>query len=68
MWNAIHSGWHEEMAMKSKGMGKRLGAMVLFLTVAGLAGPFQAADAAPLEMVTRAQFEAWFKEISNWGR
>ena len=68
MWNAIHSGWHEETAMKSKGMGKRLGAMVLLLTVAGLAGPFPAADAAPLEMVTRAQFEAWFKEISNWGR
>ena len=54
--------------MKSKGMGKRLGAMVLLLTVAGLAGPFPAADAAPLERVTRAQFEAWFKEISNWGR
>ena len=54
--------------MQSQGMGKRLGAMVLLLTVAGLAGPFPAADAAPLEMVTRAQFEAWFKEISNWGR
>ncbi len=54
--------------MKSTGMGKRLGAMALLLVVAGLAGPFQAADAAPLEMVTRAQFDAWFKEISNWGR
>ena len=54
--------------MQSQGMGKRLSAMVLLLTVAGLAGPFPAADAAPLEMVTRAQFEAWFKEISNWGR
>jgi hypothetical protein len=54
--------------MKSKAMGRRLGAMALLLTVAGLAGPFAAAGAAPLEMVTRAQFEAWFKEISNWGR
>ena len=54
--------------MTSKSMGNRLGTMVLLLTVAGLAGPFPAADAAPLEMVTRAQFEAWFKEISNWGR
>ena len=54
--------------MTSKGMGKRLGAMAFLLTVAGLAGPFPAADAAPLEMVTRAQFEAWFREISNWGR
>ena len=54
--------------MKSKSMGKRLGAMVLLLPVAGLAGPFPGADAAPIEMVTRAQFEAWFKEISNWGR
>jgi len=68
MWSAIHSGWHEETAMKSKGMGKRLGAMVLLLTVAGPAGPFAAADAALPETVTRAQFEAWFKEISNWGR
>jgi len=68
MWIAIHFGWYEETAMKSKGMGKRLGAMALLLTVAGLAGPFPAADAATLEMVTRAQFEAWFKEISNWGR
>ena len=33
--------------MKSKGMGMRLGAMVLLLTVAGPAGPFAAADAAP---------------------
>lgn len=39
----------------------------LLLTVAGLWGPFLAADAAPLEMVSRAQFEAWFKEISNLG-
>ena len=54
--------------MKSTGMGKRLGVMALLLMVAGLVGPFPAADAAPLEMVTRAQFEAWFKEISNWGR
>jgi hypothetical protein len=54
--------------MKSKGLGKRLGAMVLLLTVAGLAGPFPTAGAAPLERVTRAQFEAWFKEILNWGR
>src|SRR3954468_7091577 len=54
--------------MTSTGMGKRLGVMALLLTVAGLAAPFPAADAAPLEIVTRAQFEAWFKEISNWGR
>ena len=54
--------------MKSTGMDKLLGAMVLLLSVAGPAGPFAAADAAPPETVTRAQFEAWFKEISNWGR
>ena len=48
-------------------MGKRLGAMVLLLLVAGPGGPFAVADAAPPETVTRAQFEAWFKEISNWG-
>ena len=54
--------------MKSTGMGKRLVVMALLLMVAGLAGPFPAAEAAPLEMVTRAQFEVWFKEISNWGR
>lgn len=54
--------------MKSTGMGKRLGAMVLLLLVAGPGGPFAVADAAPPETVTRAQFEAWFKEISNWGR
>jgi kynurenine formamidase len=49
-------------------MDTLLGAIVLLLAVAGPAGPFAAADAAPPEMVTRAQFEAWFKEISNWGR
>src|SRR4026207_218549 len=54
--------------MKSKAMRCRLGAMGPPLTGAGLADPFPGADAAPLEMVTRAQFEAWFKEISNWGR
>src|SRR5215218_9055706 len=54
--------------MKSKRMRRRVSAIVLLLTMAGLAGPFPAAHAAPLEMVTRAQFEAWFKEISNWGR
>src|SRR6476659_10128278 len=67
MWKAI-PGWHEETAMKSKGMGKRLGAMVLLLTVAGPVGSFVASGAAPPETVTRAQFEAWVKEISNWGR
>ncbi len=54
--------------MKPKGMRKRSGAIVLLLTVAGPARPFAAADAAPPETVMRAQFEAWFKEISNWGR
>ena len=45
--------------MKSKGMRKRLGAIALLLTLTGLAGAFPIARAAPLEMVTRAQFEAW---------
>jgi hypothetical protein len=30
--------------------------------------PLAAADAALPQTVTRAQFEAWFKDISNWGR
>ena len=54
--------------MKSKRMSGRLGVMALVLTVAGPAGRLAAADAALPQSVTRAQFEAWFKEISNWGR
>src|SRR5215213_7870290 len=54
--------------MKSKRMRGRLGTMALVVTVAGPAGRLAAADAALPQSVTRAQFEAWFKEISNWGR
>jgi kynurenine formamidase len=54
--------------MKSKRMSGRLGVVALILTVAGPAGRLAAADAALPQSVTRAQFEAWFKEISNWGR
>ena len=54
--------------MKSKRMSGRLGVMALIVTVAGPAGRLAAADAALPQSVTRAQFEAWFKEISNWGR
>jgi kynurenine formamidase len=54
--------------MMSRGLSERLGAMVLLLTMAGPAGALGAADAEPGETVTRAQFEAWFAEISNWGR
>jgi tannase/feruloyl esterase len=68
MWNAIRSSWYEGTAMKSDVIGRRLGGMVLLLAVAMLPGPFAAADAPPPETVTRAQFEAWLKEISNWGR
>ena len=54
--------------MHSRSMSRRLGVMALILTVAGPAGRLAAADAALPQSVTRAQFEAWFKEISNWGR
>ena len=54
--------------MTSKGIVKGLGAIVLLLSVPGPAGPFAVPAAPPPETVTRAQFEVWFKDISNWGR
>jgi hypothetical protein len=54
--------------MNSRSTSRRLGVMALILTLAGPAGRLAAADAALPQSVTRAQFEAWFKEISNWGR
>ena len=66
--DAIRSTGLRTGQMKSRSIGRRLGVVVLILTVAGPAGPLPAADAALPQTVTRAQFEAWFKEISNWGR
>jgi kynurenine formamidase len=53
--------------MRAKSMRPVLAAILFLVTLAAPAGPAVAVESGP-EAVTKAQFEAWLTEISNWGR